>query len=368
MQNPAETYQRYQRQTILPEFGEAGQQKLSAAKVLVIGAGGLGCPVLQYLTAAGVGTIGVVDDDSVQLHNLHRQVLYSMDDIGKPKAVMAGQKLSALNPEIEIKVFQERLTTYNCLNIMESFDLVVDGTDNFATRYMINDACVLLAKPLVFGAISRFEGQVSVFNLPSGENCDLIHYRDLFPNPPQPGEVSNCAEAGVLGVLPAIIGSFMANEVIKVLTGLGKSLNGVLLTYNALTNETMQWQLQKHPESDKLVPSSREAFSQKDYAWECGLPSTDLEIDTMQMEEMLKAGNVVLVDVREYYETPVLKRWDHQKAPMARLIQEGIHSDKEHIVFICQSGKRSLTVASWAKEKYAEKMFYSLRGGVLGLG
>ena len=366
MQTP-DTYKRYQRQTILPGFGDAGQYKLLSGRVLVIGAGGLGCPVLQYLAAAGVGVIGIADHDTVSLSNLHRQVLYTMEDIGKPKAEMAAEKLRALNPELIYRVFNEAVTTSNIVHLMKEFDVVVDGTDNFATRYLVNDACVLMDKPLVFGAISRFEGQVSVFNVPSGLDGACIHYRDLFPNPPKEGEVLNCADSGVLGVLPGIIGSFMANEVIKLLTGLGKGLSGTLLTFNALTNESLQWQLQKRLDSDGLVPSSVAALQQRDYSWECGMPSDGIEIDVATFEVMLKEGNVALIDVRELDETPELKRWPHQKIPLGTLMKgEGTFYAKQ-IVFICQSGKRSLTAANWGKEKYADKKFYSLSGGLVAL-
>lgn len=361
-----DSYKRYQRQTILPGFGDAGQYKLLSGRVLVIGAGGLGCPVLQYLAAAGVGIIGIADHDTVSLTNLHRQVLYNMEDIGKPKAPVAAERLRALNPEVQYKVFNETVTPASIIHIIKEFDIVVDGTDNFATRYLVNDACVLMNKPLVFGAISRFEGQVAVFNVPSGEDGVCIHYRDLFPNPPKDGEVLNCADSGVLGVLPGIIGSFMANEVIKLLSGLGRPLSGSLLTYNALTNDSIQWQLQKHPESDKLVPFTVAALQQRDYAWECGLPSAGIEIDAVTFEAMLKEGNVELIDVRELDETPLLKGWAHQKIPLGTLMKDGGSFFAEQIVFICQSGKRSITAADWAKRKYADKEFYSLRGGVLG--
>ncbi len=362
-----ESYERYQRQTILPGFGDEGQYKLLTASVLVIGAGGLGCPVLQYLTAAGVGTIGIADHDTVSLTNLHRQVLYTMDDIGKPKASLAAQRLKAMNPDITFRIFDEYVSPANIIDIIREFDVIVDGTDNFSTRYLINDACVLMDKPLVFGAISRFEGQVAVFNVPTGYEGECIHYRDLFPHPPQDGEVLNCAESGVLGVLPGIIGALMANEVTKLIAGLGKLLSGSMVTYNALMNESMEWQLKKHPDSDKLVPLTVSELQQKDYAWECGVNATGIETDAEGVEQMIKNGNVLLIDVREPHEAPALKRWKHGKVPTAALMQEGIHSDKEQIVFICQSGKRSLTVANWAKEKYADKKFYSLRGGVLGL-
>ena len=203
----------------------------------MIGAGGLGCPVLQYLAAAGTGTLGIVDDDVVALNNLHRQVLYSVKDIGSSKAETAARILSQLNPEIKIIPYNKRLTTENALGLINEFDIIIDGTDNFSTRYMINDACVLLDKPLVYGAISQFEGQASVFNYSSKQNQEKINYRDIFPNPPKEDEVLNCAEAGVLGVLPGIIGTMMANETIKMITGMGEVLAGQLFTYNALNNQ-----------------------------------------------------------------------------------------------------------------------------------
>src|SRR6185503_14130502 len=189
-----ESYDRYQRQIILPGFGEESQQKLLKAKILVMGAGGLGCPVLQYLAAAGTGTIGIVDDDVVALNNLHRQVLYSVGDIGLSKAERAAYLLRQLNPEINIIPYNERLTVQNALTLITDFDIIVDGTDNFSTRYLINDACVLLNKPLVYGAISQFEGQVSVFNFRKNSNDEAVNYRDLFPDPPVEDEVLNCAD------------------------------------------------------------------------------------------------------------------------------------------------------------------------------
>src|ERR1051326_6363377 len=216
-----ESYERYQRQVILPGFGEGGQQKLREARVLVIGAGGLGCPVLQYLTAAGIGTVGIVDDDVVALNNLQRQVLYGVKDIGLSKAETAANILQQLNPGIEIIPYNERLTVQNALVLLDDFDIVIDGTDNFATRYMINDACVLLKKPLVYGAVSQFEGQVSIFR---NQSHDDVNYRDIFPDPPKESEILNCAEGGVLGTMTGIIGTMMANETIKLIAGIGEPL------------------------------------------------------------------------------------------------------------------------------------------------
>src|ERR1035437_2494874 len=225
-----EEKRRYARHIILPEIGLEGQQKLKQAKVLVVGAGGLGCPVLQYLTAAGVGTLGIIDFDTVDESNLQRQVLYSTEDIGKHKAAIAKEKLEKQNPDINLVSHVAHLTSANALEIISQYDIVVDGSDNFATRYLVNDACVILNKVLVFGSIFKFEGQVSVFNYKGGPT-----YRCLYPEAPAEGDVPNCAEIGVLGVLPGIVGTLQANEVIKIITGIGDILSGKLLTLDALT-------------------------------------------------------------------------------------------------------------------------------------
>jgi len=204
-------YERYNRQLILKEFGEPAQQKLLQAKVLVVGAGGLGCACLQYLAAAGLGSIGIIDNDKVALHNLHRQVLYTVNDIGLPKAEQAARSLRQLNPDIDIRAFNERLTVHNAIGLFREYDIIIDGTDNFSSRYMINDACVLTGKPLIYGAVSKFEGQAAIFNCSISPQERPGNYRDLFPQPPAPNEIDNCAEAGVLGVLPGIIGTMQAN-------------------------------------------------------------------------------------------------------------------------------------------------------------
>ncbi|MDH5609789.1 MAG: HesA/MoeB/ThiF family protein, partial [Cyclobacteriaceae bacterium] len=225
--------QRYSRHLLLPEIRQEGQQKLKNSRVLVVGAGGLGVPVLQYLTAAGVGTIGIVDFDTIDLSNLQRQVLYNEAEVGFSKSKTAAQKLARLNSDIQLIPYHLSLTSSNALDLIREYDLVVDGTDNFPTRYLVNDACVLLDKPLVYGSIFRFEGQVSVFNHKGGPN-----YRDLFPVPPPPELVPNCAEGGVLGVLPGIIGSMQASEAIKIITGIGETLSGRLFLYDSLTFTT----------------------------------------------------------------------------------------------------------------------------------
>ncbi|MES1225909.1 MAG: HesA/MoeB/ThiF family protein, partial [Bacteroidota bacterium] len=217
MSNSNPSYERYNRQILLKEFGAAGQQKLLQSKVLMIGAGGLGCAALLYLTAAGIGTIGIIDDDVVALHNLHRQPLYTVNDIGFSKAQRAASGLRQLNPDILIEAFNERLTVENALTLLSNYDVIIDGTDNFSSRYLINDACVLLGKPLVYGAVSKFEGQIAIFNCWLNGKEAPVNYRDLFPQPPAHGAIANCAEAGVLGALPGIIGNMQANETIKLI-------------------------------------------------------------------------------------------------------------------------------------------------------
>ena len=238
-----EQVERYSRHIILPEVGGVGQRKLLDARVLLIGAGGLGCPVALYLAAAGVGRLGLVDDDVVEASNLQRQILYQTRDVGRSKVEVAKERIVALNPDVEVISYPERLTSANALEIFSSYDVIVDGTDNFPTRYLSNDACVLLGKPNVYGSIFRFEGQASVFDARTGP-C----YRCLFPEPPPPGAVPSCAEGGVLGVLPGIIAMIQATETIKLIVGSGTSLSGRLLLYDALTMEFNEFQLKKDPD------------------------------------------------------------------------------------------------------------------------
>lgn len=225
---------RYNRQTMLPEIGDSGQEKLKRAKVLVIGAGGLGCPILQYISTAGVGTIGIVDFDKIEIHNLHRQILYTEDQVGLSKALIAKEKLEALNPLIKVAAFEAKLTVENAVQIIQDFDVIVDGSDNFATRYLVNDTCVALGKPLVYGSILGFEGQLAVFNHNGSKNL-----RNLFPEPPNPKEVPNCSLNGVLGTLPAMIGTMMAHETLKLIIGL-PTLKNELVLY-----QTLDWSFTK---------------------------------------------------------------------------------------------------------------------------
>ncbi|MEW6468508.1 MAG: HesA/MoeB/ThiF family protein [Bacteroidota bacterium] len=228
---------RYSRQLMLGEIGIAGQQKIRAAKVLVVGAGGLGCPLLQYLCGAGVGAIGIVDFDTVELHNLHRQILYGSNDVGKPKAAVAAEKLKSQNPHVQLNVHETMLDEKNAEDIISAYDIVADGSDNFMTRYLVNDACVKLNKPLVYGSIFRFEGQLAVFNYKGGSNL-----RDIYPQPPDPEEVPNCSETGVLGMVPGIIGTYMALNVIQVI--LGKTgISDKLILFDLLGNTQTGLQL-----------------------------------------------------------------------------------------------------------------------------
>ena len=232
---------RYDRHIILSEIGQEGQDKISNARVLVIGAGGLGCPVLQYLTAAGVGTIGIIDFDVVELSNLQRQVLFGTSSLAQNKALAAKERLQDLNSDISIIAYQEPLTYQNAITLFRQYDIIVDGSDNFETRYLVNDACVITNKPLVFGAIYKFEGQVSVFNYNSGPS-----YRCLFPELPNNTNQLNCSEIGVIGVLPGIVGTMMANEVLKIVLGFENILSGILLCYSAKTSETTSLKIIKN--------------------------------------------------------------------------------------------------------------------------
>ena len=364
--NNINSYERYQRQIILKEFGKGAQEKLLQAKVLVTGAGGLGCAALQYIAAAGVGTIGIVDDDAISLNNLQRQVLYTVKDVGESKAERAAARLHELNPDIEIIPFHVRLNPQITLETMDAFDIVIDGTDNFSTRYMINDACVLLNKPLIYGAISQYEGQVAIFNYRGNGTDPSANYRDLFPQPPSDDEVLNCEEAGVLGVLPGIIGTMMANETIKIIAGIGDALINKLFTYNVSNNKVYEVSVPLRQETSSLIPQTREAFMQSDYESLCGSPSRRFEIDVTHFNRLLESGGITVVDVRDPGEVPAIIEFVSEKIPLAQLDERlaGIRTDT--VVFICQTGTRSLRAAQLMSETFGEtKNIHSLRGGIL---
>jgi adenylyltransferase/sulfurtransferase len=346
----------------LPEFNIEGQRKLKSSSVLIVGAGGLGCPVLQYLTAAGVGHIGIMDYDVVDSSNLQRQVLFTVDDVGMPKAETAAKKLSRLNPFIKFTVINDKLTSKNALEIIEQYDVVCDGTDNFPTRYLVNDACVILGKPNVHGAIFRFEGQVSVFNSKKNDGTPGPQYRDIFPSPPPPGLVPSCAEGGVLGVLPGIIGSIQANEVIKVLTGIGDPLVGRLFIFDALSFETRILKINKNPEleaPEKLI--DYEDFCGMDNKSKSGIKEISVEELKASLENKEKFQ---LIDVREPYEYKIANLGG-TLIPVGDLesrIDEISSTDR--VILHCRSGARSAK----AIEKLTQMGFhnlYNLKGGIL---
>lgn len=336
--------EQYSRHLSLQDFGLESQIKLKNSSVLVIGAGGLGCPVLQYLVAAGVGKIGIVDNDVIESSNLQRQILFDHDDIGSPKAKVAAAKLTRLNPFIKIHPIIERLKKENAEFLFGGYDLIVDGTDNFSSRYLINDACILFEKPLIHGSIHLFEGMVSVFNFQGGPT-----YRCLFPEQPDSSSIPSCAEAGVLGVLPGIIGCMQAMEAIKVITGRGQPLSGKILSYNSLSNSTRIINLQALPQSREIkeLPDSCEP-SRSDSSPKICLNKKIVEISEDELREMMaKKKDLQILDVREDWER-VQSRIDpslHQ--PLGTLVNsipvsplDCLIPEKEVVVY-CKAGVRS---------------------------
>jgi sulfur-carrier protein adenylyltransferase/sulfurtransferase len=351
--------ERYNRHLILEAFGKEAQLKLKAAKILVIGAGGLGSPSLLYLAAAGVGTIGIIDFDSVSLSNLQRQVLFSTGMVGMPKVEKAEERIHSLNPLIKVITWNDRLTARKALEIFPAFDLVIDGTDNFATRYLVNDACTILGKPLIYGSIFRFQGQVSVFNYNNGPT-----YRCLFPEPPDPLQSPDCSQAGVLGVLPGIIGCHQALEAIKVITGVGETLSGKILLIDTLKNTFNTFSLSKNPEAIARAPKEQEEFLKFDYSYFCGLSGNN-DISNEQFFEMLeREKNLQVIDVREIDEKPEITAFHAQKIPLS-LLKEKLEDIDNHkpTVLICKSGIRSQKALNILKEEGFLKL-YNLKGGV----
>lgn len=331
---------RYSRHLLLDKVGINGQEKLKQAKVLVIGAGGLGCPVLMYLTAAGVGTIGVIDFDTVDETNLQRQVLFNVNDIGKNKALAAKEKLIAQNPYINLIAYSEKLTNQNALELFAKYDIIVDGTDNFSTRYLVNDACVINNKPLVYGAIFKFEGQVTVFNLNNGPT-----YRCLFPSPPTPGSVPSCSDVGVLGVLPGIIGMQQANEVLKIILGIGNVLSEKMLVYNALSAESMIVKLSKN--EAEIAKTKKIDVACFNYDFFCGVtPKNKLtmkEISINDLPHFLEEKEIQILDVRMPWEQPKLADERVVNIPLQEIPQNIGAIDKNiKTLVLCQHGVRSV--------------------------
>lgn len=356
---------RYSRHINLPQFGMEAQQKLKAAKVLVVGCGGLGSPLLLYLAAAGVGTIGLVDFDVVQESNLQRQVLFDINDIGKPKALAAQSKIKALNPNINTHLHDVRLTAANATEIMQEYDVVADGTDNFPTRYLINDACVLMRKPYVYAAIHQFEGQVAVFNYKNESGEVGPNYRDLFPNPPAPEAVPNCAEAGVLGVLPGIIGSMQALEVIKVITGIGEPLSGRVFIFDTLHFQTHTFRIK--PVASNPLNGSHPTITQLiDYEQFCGTANTFIkEVTPQQLRDWQEQEEVQLIDVREPYEYQIVNIGAHL-IPLNNISNcTDIIDRNKKVVLHCKSGSRSLQAIQLLQNEFGFTNLYNLKGGIL---
>jgi adenylyltransferase/sulfurtransferase len=364
---------RYARHLILPGVGIEGQKRLKAARILLVGAGGLGSPAALYLAAAGVGRIGLVDFDVVDLTNLQRQILHGTDDIGRPKIDSARERIASLNPHVELTTYETALTSQNALEIIGKYDLVIDGTDNFPTRYLVNDACVLLGKPNVYGSVFRFEGQASVFATKDGP-C----YRCLFPEPPSPGMVPNCAEGGVLGVLPGLVGTIQATEAIKLILGIGAPLIGRLLLIDALGAQFRSVTIRR--DADCPACGTREIRELIDYEAFCGTKTEEQrskgngeqmmragmpEITPLELAERLKAGDVDLIDVREPHE------WDIARIPGARLIPLGDFAaaipslDRNRdIVMQCRSGVRSANAVHQLQAAGFTRVM-NLAGGIL---
>ncbi|MEV5540159.1 adenylyltransferase/sulfurtransferase MoeZ [Saccharopolyspora shandongensis] len=355
---------RYSRHLIIPDVGMDGQKRLKNAKVLVVGAGGLGSPALLYLAAAGVGTLGIVEFDEVDESNLHRQVIHGQSDLGRPKAESARDSIAEINPFVKVNLHQTHLTSENALDIFRDYDLILDGTDNFATRYLVNDAAVLLGKPYVWGSIFRFEGQASVFWAERGPN-----YRDLYPEPPPPGMVPSCAEGGVLGVLCASIGSIMVNEAIKLITGIGETLLGRLMIYDALEMSYRTVKIRKDPNATPITELI-------DYEAFCGVLSGDAQqaavnstITPRELKDMFDRGEKFeLIDVREPHEYEIVKIEGSKLIPKDRILSGEALSElpqDRKIVLHCKSGGRSAeALAALHKAGFSDAVHVG--GGVLG--
>jgi molybdopterin/thiamine biosynthesis adenylyltransferase/rhodanese-related sulfurtransferase len=369
MQLSNDEIRRYSRHLILPEVGLAGQKKICSSSVLCIGAGGLGAPIAMYLAAAGIGKIGIVDFDSVDFSNLQRQIVHGTEDVGRPKTQSAKETINSINPNVEVVLHQARLTSDNAMDIIAQYDVVVDGTDNFPTRYLTNDACVLLKKANVYGSIFRFEGQASVFAPHLGGPC----YRCLYPEPPPPGMVPSCAEGGVLGVLPGIIGTIQATEILKLALGKGSSLIGRFLLFNALDMKFRELKLRRDPKCP-ICGDNPTITKLIDYEQFCGIaPEPDVPAthpDEVTVQDMKRAledpkSGIKVIDVREPDEYQIAHVNGVPLIPLGTLSQRFTELDPNQMVYVhCKSGMRSLKAVQFLKEqgfKYAK----SVKGGIL---
>lgn len=361
-----DTYQIYQRQINLPGFGIEAQARLLDAHVLIIGAGGLGCPILQYLAAAGVGHITLIDFDNVEQSNLHRQILFGAADVGQPKAIVAAERIKVLHPHIHIVPINAAINQSNVFDLIEQVDLVIDGSDNFFTRYLVNDACVLLNKPLIYGSIYRFEGQVGVFNLKLSDG-NTSHYRHFFPLPPGKNEVPNCSEAGVIGVLPGMIGIMQATEAIKVLTGIGKPLYNTLLTYDILQNRWYELNVLPYMIPPGYMPETLDelcSFSYPDFCSHSMIP--ELSFEEFMQQYTRQPHKFQLIDVRELHELPPVSTLPCTQIPLSELMNRMEEISKDiSVIFICQSGKRSRDAVGLYLSQRPKAVAYSLLGGII---
>lgn len=343
---------RYNRQIILPEIGDEGQLKLAKSKVLVIGAGGLGSAILPYLAAAGVGKIGIMDDDAIEISNLHRQVIYKTSAVGKSKVEEAKLMISELNTEIKVNAFSEKLSGKNALSLFEKYDIIVDATDNISIKYLINDACLVTNKPMVYGSIFRFQGQVSVFNYQNGPT-----YRCLYPDENQ--NALNCEDAGVIGVSVGIIGMLQANEVIKIILGIGEALNGKILVYNILNNEQQKYDFDKNSN----LTITKEDFEEKYISHENQIQEINFDVILDEIEN----DEVLFLDVRNRDESPKISLKNQIQIPLMHLESEIEKLNKNQIIYIfCQSGIRS-KIATELLQKHQFKNVKSIFGGALAM-
>jgi adenylyltransferase/sulfurtransferase len=361
---------RYSRHLIMPEVALEGQKRLKAARILLIGAGGLGSPLGLYLAAAGVGRIGLVDFDVVDFSNLQRQVLHGTPDVGRPKLQSAHERIRAINPEVQVDLFEMRLTSANALAILEHYDIIIDGTDNFPTRYLVNDACVLLKKPNVYGSIFRFDGQASVFHPPAGP-C----YRCLYPEPPPPGEVPSCAEGGVLGILPGLIGCIQATETVKLILGKGSALIGRLLLYDALNMSFQEFKIRRNPKCP-LCGDHPTIHKLIDYEQFCGVRSQEPaapavaddagDLTVIELKRRLdQKEELFILDVRNPEEYQICRIPGSTLLPLPVLPQRFKELDpNRELIVHCKSGMRSLKAAQFLREKGFRKV-RNLKGGIL---
>jgi len=362
-----EQISRYSRHLILPQVGVEGQERLKAAKVLLVGTGGLGAPLALYLAAAGVGTLGIVDYDFVEESNLQRQIIHSNRDIGRPKVASAADRIKAINPDIKVVTYNTQLTSENAFQIIEGYDLVCDGTDNFPTRYLVNDACVLLGIPDVYGSIYQFEGQASVFYAKEGP-C----YRCLFPTPPPPGMVPSCGEGGVLGVLPGVVGTLQATEAIKLIVGGGEPLIGKLTIYDAWETSFRTIKLQKDPHCP-ICGNSPSIHELIDYEEFCGLKAKDEEapietVDALELNERISAGeDLQLIDIREPHEQKIAPFPGARYIPLGQLTRRADELDESRdVIFLCKIGERSKYAIRALRSAGYKGRLLNLRDGVNG--